>query len=133
MVVSIARDWLGTPYHHHARIRGVGVDCVQLLLAVYPLAGVCDMIDTGTYDQQWHLHQDGEMYRDRLLIAGWRMIDVPALGDIALYRFGRAYSHAGIVSTDAGDVIHAYAGRGVIITQPGEPPLCGRKTTYWTT
>jgi hypothetical protein len=34
-VVKEALTWLGTPYHHHARVKGVGVDCARLLCAVY--------------------------------------------------------------------------------------------------
>ena len=33
-VVAQARAWLGTPYHHQARLRGVGVDCIGLLIGV---------------------------------------------------------------------------------------------------
>ena len=33
-VVAEAIAWLGTPYHHRARIKGVGVDCAQLALGV---------------------------------------------------------------------------------------------------
>jgi hypothetical protein len=33
--VQEALTWLGIPYHHHARVKGVGVDCAQLLCAVY--------------------------------------------------------------------------------------------------
>lgn len=33
-VVQAARAWLGTPYHHQARLRGVGVDCLGLLIGV---------------------------------------------------------------------------------------------------
>lgn len=32
--VEIARSYLGTPYHHQARVRGVGIDCVGLLICV---------------------------------------------------------------------------------------------------
>ena len=38
--VSIARTWIGTPYHHQASIRGVGADCIGLVRGVYrELAG----------------------------------------------------------------------------------------------
>lgn len=33
-VVSCARSWLGTPYHHQARLKGVGADCIGLLIGV---------------------------------------------------------------------------------------------------
>ena len=30
-VVAAAREWIGTPYHHMADIKGVGCDCAMLL------------------------------------------------------------------------------------------------------
>lgn len=33
-VVNAARAWVGTPFHHQARERGVGVDCVGLIIGV---------------------------------------------------------------------------------------------------
>lgn len=33
-VVAAARAWLGTPFHHQARLKGVGVDCAGLLIGV---------------------------------------------------------------------------------------------------
>lgn len=33
--VAEAITWLGTPYHHQGRVKGVGVDCGTLLCEVY--------------------------------------------------------------------------------------------------
>lgn len=33
-VVEQARTWIGTPFHHAARTKGLGVDCVGLLVGV---------------------------------------------------------------------------------------------------
>jgi hypothetical protein len=56
---------MGTPYHHHARIKGVGVDCAQLLCGVYEAAGLVPHIETGHYPHDWHLHRGEELF------AGW--------------------------------------------------------------
>ena len=37
-VRSEALTWLGTPYHHQGRVKGVGVDCGQILIAIYEKA-----------------------------------------------------------------------------------------------
>lgn len=29
-IVSCARTWVGTPYHHQGRLKGIGVDCIGL-------------------------------------------------------------------------------------------------------
>lgn len=34
MIVEEARKWIGTPYHHQQRLKGVGVDCVGLVIGV---------------------------------------------------------------------------------------------------
>ena len=34
-IIALARDWLGTPYHHQASLRGVGTDCVGLIRGIY--------------------------------------------------------------------------------------------------
>lgn len=33
-VVAQARSWINTPYHHQARLRGVGADCAGLIIGV---------------------------------------------------------------------------------------------------
>lgn len=33
--VRIAREWLHTPYRSHARVKGQGVSCIELIAAVY--------------------------------------------------------------------------------------------------
>lgn len=49
-IVAEAREWLGTPYHHQARLRGVGVDCVGLVIGVARSLGiVAPEFDVGGY------------------------------------------------------------------------------------
>lgn len=40
-VVQAARGWLDTPFHHQARVKGVGVDCVGLIICVARELGLC--------------------------------------------------------------------------------------------
>lgn len=52
-IVAEARSWLGTPYHHQARLKGVGVDCAGLLIGVARNLGMVppDM-DVSNYPRQ---------------------------------------------------------------------------------
>jgi cell wall-associated NlpC family hydrolase len=115
-VVAEARSWLLTPFHHHAAIKGVGVDCAQLLIAVYAATGVVDRPDVAEYSPDWFLHEDGEAlerFSDwirRLCVA----VIEPRPGDIALFRYGRAVSHGAIV-VDRSTVIHSFRELGVIL------------------
>lgn len=42
-VVVAARTWVGTPYRHQHRLKGVGVDCVGLIIGAGLEAGVLEM------------------------------------------------------------------------------------------
>ena len=33
-LLTEARSWLDTPYHHQGRLKGVGVDCIGLIIGV---------------------------------------------------------------------------------------------------
>lgn len=129
-ICAEARTWLGTPYHHMARIKGAGVDCLQILIAVYAASGLIEPFETGYYPHDWMLHRDEERYMQGLLQHA-ALTTTPMAGDVALYKFGRTYSHAAIV-LDAGLCIHSYLGKGVEITNPQQAPLAGRLVQYYT-
>jgi cell wall-associated NlpC family hydrolase len=133
-IAAEALLWLGTPYHHHARILGAGVDCAQILLAVYVDAlALAPPIDPGVYPQQWHLHRGEEVYVDWLRRAGAVQVEAPQQGDIALYRYGRTFSHSAICIAGGADpvYVHAYANLGVILSRASEEPLAGRERQFW--
>lgn len=130
-VVAEARAWLGTPFHHHGQVKGAGVDCAQILIAVYRDAGLIPDIDVGHYPADWHLHRADERY------LGWvrqyaQPTERPLPGDVALFRFGRCISHAGIV-VEWPLVIHAYFGLGVVYADAErDVELAGRLAGFWT-
>jgi NlpC/P60 family putative phage cell wall peptidase len=129
LVAAEAMSWLGTPYHHHARIKGVGVDCAQILCAVYEACGVVGHIAPGQYPTDWHMHRNEEVYADWCARYAKRT-DTAQAGDVALFRFGRCFSHGGIfVAPEM--VVHAYINRGVNLTRLSEEPLCGRPLQIW--
>lgn len=39
-IISEAKTWIGTPFHYHARIKGVGCDCVGLIIGVSEALGI---------------------------------------------------------------------------------------------
>jgi len=136
-VVVEARSWLGTPYHHHGRIKQVGVDCAQILAAVFETVGLVPHLELGQYSTQWHLHRGEETYLQWLRDVGAREVQpdvqTPAPGDVGVWKFGRTFSHGGIVIDGGSDplVVHAYIGRGVILSRASESPLAGRPGSYW--
>ncbi|MGP0104031.1 hypothetical protein [Rhodoblastus sp.] len=108
-VAAEVRKWIGTPYHDTADIRGVGVDCGMLLVRVFVDLGLVPPFDPRPYPCDWMMHNDEEKY------LGWVKdncgeVETPGQGDIAVFRFGRCYSHGGIVTAAAPlSLVHAYA------------------------
>lgn len=130
-VVAAAQGWLGTPFHHAARVKGAGVDCLMLLAEVYQEAGLARHIEPPFYVPDWHLHRDAERYLEGLLRYA-RPIDGPPLsGDIALFRFGRTFSHGAVVVAWP-RLIHAYWKLGVVWGDATLYPLAGRDVRFFT-
>lgn len=111
-VLEEARQWIGTPYHHMGRVKGGGVDCLTFLAEVYHRAGVVGPIETAHYRPDWYLHREEELYLEGLL-AHAREVEAPQPADIALFKFGRCFSHAAIV-TEWPMLIHAFTAHGVV-------------------
>lgn len=113
--VAAAREWLGTPFHDNAALRGVGVDCAQLVRSAAVESGLRRVEPTGAYSHQWMLHRDD----DRLVAFVLRYTgeigpDAARAGDLVIYRVGRAYAHLAII-TGPGRIIHAHKGSGAVI------------------
>lgn len=128
-IVTEALSWERTPYHHHGRIKGVGVDCAMILAEVYHAVGLVDFVDPGTYPTDWHQHHHREMYREWLERHA-DQVPAPLPGDVALYKFGNVGSHAAIV-LDWPSVIHAYVREGVVRTDGTAGVLSGRLESFW--
>ena len=77
-VIREAESWIGTPFHHAARIKGAGVDCLMLLAEIYERAGVVPHIDPPFYVPDWHLHRDAERYLEGLAATPVRSPAVPS-------------------------------------------------------
>lgn len=113
-VISVARSWVGTPYHTAGRVKGKsgGIDCLTLLAEVYAEAGLVERIPIPHYPHDWHLHRSVERYLEGLLKYTHEIEGPPQPGDIALWKFGRCFSHGAIVIAWP-QVIHAYVGSSV--------------------
>jgi cell wall-associated NlpC family hydrolase len=118
VVVAAARRWIGTPYHPCADLLGVGVDCGMLIVRVFVDCGLVRAFDPRPYPQDWHLHRSEEKY---LGFVRARCVETqsPRPGDLALFRWGRCYSHGGIVTrADPLTIVHAFQPAGLTIEEP---------------
>jgi cell wall-associated NlpC family hydrolase len=135
-IISEAESWIGTPFHHAARVKGAGVDCLMLLAEVYERAGVVGHVEPGFYVPDWHLHRDAERYMEGLLgyareIAGPPDGPAPLPGDVGLFRFGRAFAH-GVIVVAWPHVIHAlWSSRMVVRGDATQYPLAGRPAKFF--
>ncbi len=121
-VLAVARTWIGTPFHDCAAIKGVGVDCAQLIKAVFEEAGLVAPFDLPHYSPQWFLHQEAEAF---LAHVNERAIEIAAPqarpGDIVMYRFGRCFAHAAIIDEPGFPrIIHAYKQARAVIAGEGD-------------
>ena len=114
-VVAEAMTWLGTPWHHRARVKHVGVDCAQFVLGVYANVGLIGDFDTGEYPRDWHIHRGDERFLGFVLPFVREIAEAEAqAGDLVLCKIGRVFSH-GVVVTRWPQGIHAAVNEGAVV------------------
>jgi NlpC/P60 family putative phage cell wall peptidase len=115
-VVAETRTWKGTPFHHQAELKGVGVDCAGLLrgvciaLGVLPstyrsLPAAAPFIGYGPVPDGTLMRRACETFMTPIAVGAMQA------GDAVLIRWGRHPQHTGILG-DYRDgelsLIHAY-------------------------
>jgi cell wall-associated NlpC family hydrolase len=116
-VVAEARSWIRTPYHLAADVKGAGVDCGMLLVRAFCDTGLAEAFDPRPYPPDWHLHRSEERYLGFVFDHAHR-VDVAQPGDVAVFQWGRCYSHGGIVtSAEPLTIVHAYVNAGMVIEE----------------
>jgi cell wall-associated NlpC family hydrolase len=116
-VVAEARAWIGTPYHHCADVRGAGVDCAMLIVRVYCDLELVERFDPRPYPPDWYLHRSEERYLGHILARAHR-VERPLPGDVFLLKYGRTFSHGGIVTKpDPLIVVHAFRPHHIVVEE----------------
>lgn len=120
-IESKAREYIGTPWHHRGRKKGVGVDCVGLLVCVYRELGV-EVFDLVEYSLSDHFSLlIKEVLKHGRLV---KSEDSPVAGDIVIFRGRDMHNHCGI-HTSAGTFIHSYSSPAVMQVMES------KYTPYW--
>jgi len=112
-VVAEALTWLGTPYHHAARVKGAGADCGQFPTAVFQACGLVPDFEIDDYPPDWHLHRDSERYLG-YVERFFAKVDTPRPADLALFKYGRVVSHGSII-IEWPTIVHAYVTAGAVV------------------
>lgn len=109
-VIQEARTWIGTPFVHGARVKGVGVDCVGLLQALARDFGI-PTVDRAAYP----MRPDGTLRGE--IESRMARVREARPGDVLLMSFGGAEPHH--VALYTGDtIIHAHMKARKCIEQP---------------
>lgn len=101
-LIEYSRTWLDTPWQHNQRCRGVGVDCVQLVVDIYQHAGL-DIKNPPNYPRSPRLTTiEGQINS----LAEFIEVDKMQPSDMLLIRTGNIPHHLGIVMSE-NSFIHA--------------------------
>lgn len=117
-IVEVARSFIGTPWHHDARLKGVGIDCTGLIAEVWRECGV-PVQDVRGYGK-------GDEYDAMVTAIAAHAFEVAGLrvqhGDVACFRGRQMWNHCGFVVIEGGEasLIHAYSSPSVmkVVEQP---------------
>ena len=96
-IVAEVKEWLGTPYSHRASVKGIGVDCIGLIVGVYrELSGTkipLPVYSPGCYENKINEKLIEEF--SNIL----PKVEFPIPGDILVFRYVKNISakHCGIL------------------------------------
>lgn len=118
-VVSVALEWVGTPYRHQGSRKGVACDCLGLVLGVWREIYGRDLEPPGPYAPDW-----AEATEQERLLDGLRRhfedkpIAAMAAGDLIVFRWRPHLpaKHAAIL-IEPDNFVHAYQDQGVTLTR----------------
>jgi NlpC/P60 family putative phage cell wall peptidase len=117
-VVAEALDWVGTPYRHQGVRKGVGCDCLGLLIGVWHAIYGAAPEEPGPYSVDWAEAGGGDHFLEaaRRHCREKAVIEARA-GDLILFRW-RSHlpaKHAAIlIAPDR--FVHAYEGSAVVVS-----------------
>lgn len=111
-IVAVARGTIGTPFHHQARLVGVGIDCVGLLVHVAKTIGI-PHVDVPVYS----LRPNGDEL-ERILALSLNRIPVEeaSVGDVLCFWIRKRGEPQHVSILTAPDrMIHTYADVGRVV------------------
>lgn len=114
--VAEVRTWIGTPFVHAGRARGVGVDCVGIL------AGSAQAVGLAIEDQANYSPLVDSAYLVSQLLKYCRLVPLHdrRAGDILLFSVQGNAQHTGVMVSDR-TFVHAYQTAGRVCESDLEP------------
>lgn len=115
-VAAEARRWVGTRWHHQARLRGVGVDCGGLVVGTAAALGLA----LADYPPGYGRHPDGHSLRAWIEARFLRLVEMEE-GAMPLMEFAPGLpQHVGLVTRLFGGwgFVHAWAQLRQVVEHP---------------
>ena len=115
-ILSIAKDWIDTPYQHQASVKGAGCDCLGLIRGIWREVYGAEPMTMPAYTPDWA----ESLGQETLLEAAQQALQPIAKedaqpGDVLLFRMAANVPCKHIAILSAPDrIIHAYWGRAVV-------------------
>lgn len=101
-------EWVGTPYKHRCMVKGKGTDCILFIAGAFiNINAIKPNLKYPEYDRDWHMHNSEELLYKYI----HKNVNVKDIydknkntgninnimnGDICLYKYGKACSHAAV-------------------------------------
>lgn len=114
-IIDQARTWMGTPFHHQARLKGKGCDCLGLIVGVVDELGLKDKngVALAAYDEVTYSREpDGKYLTEKLTgLLDEVPISEARAGDMALFKVRENPQHLAILTDYEGTLgmIHCFA------------------------
>lgn len=124
-IVAAARSWLYTPFHHQGRLKGVGVDCLGVILGVAHELKITDfdVKGYGRIPSGKQIEEGLALHCNRVHISEMRN------GDIILFRFDKEPQHLAF-KTDVG-ILHSYQSVGECVETSMDESWQRRLVSVW--
>lgn len=100
--VAGAREWVGTPFKHQGRVKGIGVDCIGVVYCTGRDMGIVDPSVMVPYGRS----PDGRLL-PAILNANMHRVRKLQPGDVLLFKFVKEPQHVGVYT--GRNIIHAYS------------------------
>jgi len=123
-IIALARETLGTPFQHQARVPGIGLDCAGVL------AHILKSLDLPHDDERGYPRTPYKGLIKSIIESQPCLQCVPKsdmqAGDVLLMKFAREPQHVAIHAGET--IIHSYAAIGRVVEHGFAPEWRGRVT-----
>lgn len=133
-IIAEAREWIGTPYHHQAMLKGVGCDCVGFVVGVGIRSGALDITDNDikSYSGYGRVPNPSHMrkHMERFLVE----TDEPEIGDIIWLQWRHNLPmHLAILSEykERRTIIHSFRDAGGVVEHNFNDLWDNKVNSYW--